>query len=182
MELTKFVKSLLIANILLFLATYLGFSFIGDLILYPNKEYFQIYQLVTYMFLHASVVHIIFNMFALVIFGTEIEKRIGGIKFLQIYLISGLFAGLTHMLFLENPVVGASGSIWSLMVIYALLYPERIFNLYFIFPIKIKYIISALFILEVILLFMEGDGTSHAAHIGGALTGFVYYQLNKKNI
>lgn len=179
MELTKTVKQLLIINIVLFILTYLRLPIIGEFVLYSNSNYFQPHQILTYMFLHSSITHIIFNMIGLVVFGPDIEKRFGSSKFLKIYLISGVLAGVFHILFIDNPVVGASGAVWSLMVMYALYNPENIFHIYFFIPAKIKYIVSAFFVIELYLSILGNDGVSHVAHIGGALTGFIFYRLNK---
>ena len=185
MELTKTVKSLLLVNIALFLLTYLfsitQIPFIREFVLYSIKsEEFQVHQLLTYMFLHSSITHIVFNMIGLAVFGPEVERRFGSTKFLKIYLLSGAVAGLFHILFIDNPVVGASGAVWSLMVIYALFNPEHIFHIYFLIPAKIKYIVSVFFIIELYLAFVGNDGVSHIAHIGGAITGFMIYTFGRK--
>lgn len=178
MELTKTVKQLLIANIVLFILTYIGLPIIGQLVLHPMA--FQFHQLITYMFLHSSITHIIFNMIGLLVFGPDIERKFGSSKFLKIYIVSGIIAGISHCLFIENPVVGASGAVWSLMVMYALYNPEHIFHIYFFIPAKIKYIVSIFLALEFYLFFLGNGGISHAAHIGGALAGFIFYKLNKE--
>jgi membrane associated rhomboid family serine protease len=118
-------------------------------------------------------------MIGLAVFGPDIENRFGSSNFLKIYIISGILAGVSHILFIYNPVVGASGAVWSLMVMYALYNPERIFHIYFFIPAKIKYIVSVFFIIELYLSILGSDSVSHVAHIGGALTGFIFYRLNK---
>ena len=120
----------------------------------------------------------VLNMWSLWIFGDNIEDQLGSIKFLVFYFLCGLVAALTHSVLnpmSEVPVVGASGAVWSLMAMYALYYPERVFNIYFVIPAKIKYIVGIYFIIEVILALSSNDGVSHIAHIGGALTGFIVY-------
>lgn len=185
-ELTKGVKNILIANVICFALTYLMFSFqipgLENFVLYSYKsDYFQPYQLLSYMFLHSSSLHIIFNMLGLITFGPELEKRFGTIKFLKIYLLMGFVAGLFHMFLIPNPVLGASGAIWGIMMVYALFNPNTILHLYFLIPVKVKYLIGAFFSIELYLALVgSNDGVSHIAHVGGALTGIIIYLLNRK--
>ena len=185
-ELTKGVKQLLNINVILFAITYLLYSFkiplIENFILFSiSSEYFQPYQLLTYMFLHSSFLHIIFNMLGLITFGPELERIFGTVKFLKIYLLMGVVAGLFHMLLISNPVLGASGAIWGIMMIYALFKPNTILHLYFLIPVKVKYLIGVFFSIELYLALVgSNDGVSHAAHVGGALSGLIIYLLNRK--
>lgn len=185
-ELTKGVKQLLIINIVMFVITYLLFSlqmpFVENLILFPIQSgYFRPYQLITYMFLHSSLTHIIFNMIGLVVFGPNLENKFGTSKFVKMYLIMGIVSGIFNMLFLTNPVLGASGAVWGIMMMFALFNPNDLLYLYFIIPVKAKYIIGVFFIIELYLSLMgSNDGISHVAHVGGALTGMCIYLLNRK--
>ncbi len=100
------VKNLLIINGLFFLGTY-AFSTMGiDLVkllglFLPQSEYFRPHQLVSYIFMHGSIDHIFFNMFALWMFGNSIENYWGGKRFLVYYMVTGLGAGLIHLGVLE---------------------------------------------------------------------------------
>lgn len=186
MELTKGVKQLLIINLVCFAITYLLFSLqvplIENFILFShNSDNFQLYQLLTYMFLHSSLTHIIFNMIGLVVFGPDIEKRFGINKFIKSYLLMGVISGLFNMFLVSNPVVGASGAIWGLMMLYALFNPNNILYLYFLIPVKVKYIIGVFFTFELYMALMcSNDGISHVAHVGGALSGLSIYLLIRK--
>ena len=185
-ELTKGVKNILIANVICFALTYLMFNFqssgLENFVLYSYKsEYFQLHQLVSYMFLHSSYLHIIFNMIGLIVFGPDVEKRFGTTNFIKLYLLMGVVAGLFNMFLIPNPVLGASGAIWGLMALYALFNPNTILYIYFIIPAKVKYIVGTFFTIELYLSIMgSNDGVSHVAHVGGALTGLLIYLLNRK--
>ena len=185
-NLTPVVKQLLKINVIAFIITYLLFEirlpFVSQFLLYPiQSEKFHIYQLVSYMFLHSSLMHIIFNMLGLITFGPDIEERFGSKKFLNYYLIMGIVSGLCHALFISNPVLGASGAVWGVMMIYALSNPNTILHLYFLIPVKVKYIVGVFFTIELYLALIGGsDGVSHIAHVGGALTGLLIYLLNRK--
>ena len=181
-ELTKGVKQLLIINVVVFILTYLRVPFIENFVLFPIQSgYFQPHQLLSYMFLHSSITHIIFNMIGLLVFGPNIENKFGTSKFIKIYLIMGLISGLASIIFINSPVVGASGAIWGIMMLFALFNPNELLYIYFIIPVRAKFIIGAFFTIELCLSIMgSSDGVAHTAHVAGALTGALFYLLNRK--
>ncbi len=147
---------------------------------------FQIWQPITYQFMHGGFSHIFFNMFMLWMFGNEIENIMGSKKFLVFYLLSGIGAAAVQLLIgpaLSNHLaftIGASGAVYGVMIAFALFFPDRQIYVYFLFPVKAKYLIAFLVLIE----FMSvGDMSlvAHLAHIGGALTGFGFIMLDKKN-
>ncbi|MEO8398209.1 MAG: rhomboid family intramembrane serine protease [Ignavibacteriaceae bacterium] len=144
---------------------------------------FQIWQLITYQFLHANFSHILFNMFALWMFGMEIENIWGSKKFLFFYLMCGVVAGLVHILFAPligsgyAVTVGASGAIYGVLIAFAMLFPNRLIFLYFLIPVKAKYLIGFFVILD-LLLINSGDNVARLAHIGGALAGVIFILLD----
>lgn len=147
---------------------------------------FQIWQIITYQFMHADFMHILFNMFMLWMFGIEIEHIMGSRKFLLYYLLCGIGAGLLHVLF--SPVlsdtlaytIGASGAVFGVMIAFAMFFPDRYIFIYFLIPIKAKYLIAILVVFE-FLSVNEPSVVAHLAHIGGALTGFIFLLLDKRN-
>ena len=181
-ELTKGVKQLIIINVVVFILTYLRVPFIENFVLFPIQSgYFQPHQLLSYMFLHSSITHIIFNMIGLLVFGPNIENKFGTSKFIKIYLIMGLISGLASIIFINSPVVGASGAIWGIMMLFALFNPNDLLYIYFIIPVRAKFIIGTFFTIELYLSIMgSNDGVSHVAHVAGALTGALFYLLNRK--
>lgn len=180
---TKTVKWILYTNIFIFIlyliSKFYGFYYINLLALLPlDSGYFSPYQLVTYMFCHGTILHIFFNMLLLVSFGPYLEEKFGQKKFLNFYLISGIFGGLTHLILLNHPVIGASGAVWGMLATYGLLNPNQNLYLYFVVPIKAKFIVSILFIYELISSILNvQDGVSHLAHIGGAISGVLFYSI-----
>jgi membrane associated rhomboid family serine protease len=184
------VKNLLIVNVLVYLAQ-LYFWKVGTPIeefgaLFPYGHGFRPWQLITYMFMHDhnSWLHIIFNMFALYMFGSQLEEVWGAKRFFNFYMICGIFAGVTH-LFLSNGVaVGASGAIMGCLAAFAYLFPNIPLMLMFIpIPIKAKYLIPGLMVLDLYGAFggMAGDNVAHWAHLGGALCGFLIVLFWNKN-
>ena len=146
---------------------------------------FQVWQLITYQFMHGGFAHIFFNMFALWMFGMEIENLWGSKKFLYYYLLAGVGAGLCHLF--VSPLlgggnaftIGASGAIFGVMIAFAMLFPNRYIFLYFFIPIKAKYLITILVVMEFMLVDSAGSNIAHLAHLGGALTGFIFLMLDK---
>lgn len=179
---TKVVKSLLIINTVAFIiVNMLGVSYDINLALYPiGSEMFNPIQLITYMFLHASVMHIVFNMLALVVFGPELERSLGEVKFLIFYLLCGIAGGLANSLLSMSPVIGASAAVWGVLVAYTILNPNQVLYLYFILPVKAKYIIGVFFALELYyIIFGASDNVSHIGHVGGAVAGLLLIIINK---
>lgn len=140
---------------------------------------FKIWQFLTYQFMHGNFTHILFNMFMLWMFGLEIENLMGSRKFLFYYLLCGFGAGL-FQLFLAplfsgsyGPTIGASGAVFGIMIAFAMFFPDRYIFLYFLIPIKAKYLIAFLIVIE-FLSINEPTLVAHLAHIGGAVTGFIF--------
>ncbi len=146
---------------------------------------FQIWQLITYQFMHGGFSHILFNMFMLWMFGMEIENIWGSKKFLIFYIICGIGAGLFQsvlpiLLSLDSaPTVGASGSVFGVMIAFAMFFPDRYIFLYFLLPIKAKYLVAFLVVIE-FLSVGNMSFVAHLAHIGGAVTGFLFVLFDKQ--
>ncbi|MCW8804073.1 MAG: rhomboid family intramembrane serine protease [Ignavibacteriaceae bacterium] len=145
---------------------------------------FQIWQLITYQFMHAGFTHIFFNMFILWMFGMEVENIWGSKRFLYFYLICGIAAGLAQLFIsplFSSPAItiGASGAIFGVMIAFGMLFPDRYIFLYFLIPIKAKYLIGFLFVLEIFWIGDAGSNVAHLAHLGGAIAGFLFIMLDK---
>jgi len=146
---------------------------------------FQIWQLITYQFMHGGFSHIFFNMFMLWMFGMEIENLWGSKKFLIYYLICGIAAGLAQLFIaplFSTPAltIGASGAIFGVMIAFGMLFPDRHIFLYFLIPIRAKYLIGFLFVLEIFWIGDAGSNVAHLAHLGGALAGFLFIMFDKR--
>jgi membrane associated rhomboid family serine protease len=176
------LKNLLFANGVVFIMQFLNYGLnnvLTDLFaLHPVEVLhdFKIWQLVTYMFLHGGFWHVFFNMFVLWMLGMELEMEWGTKEFLKFYFICGVGAGLTNMLLAPASVtIGASGAVYGVMVAFALRYPDRPFYIYFLFPVKAKYLVGFLALVSLFSAFgTGGDGIAHAAHLGGMVVGFIY--------
>jgi membrane associated rhomboid family serine protease len=139
---------------------------------------FQVWQLLTYGFLHGGLVHLLFNMFALYMFGGALEQVVGSRRFTAYYLVSVLAAAVTQLLVMAlareiYPTVGASGGVFGLLLAYAIYFPHnRVYFLLVPFPIKARVFV---FIYAAIELFLGVTGTqegvAHFAHLGGLVGG-----------
>ena len=226
------VKNLLIINALFFLATLAFDNFLHiDISDYLGLHYFQSelfypHQLLTYMFMHGGTGHILFNMFALWMFGNTIENYWGGKKFLVYYLITGIGAGLTqeaicairiqevitqmspeaialvkeqglsilqehknytdslmrnYNLLLNSVTVGASGSVYGLLLAFGMIFPNALIYVYFLFPIKAKWFVIIFGAIELFYgIRGTDDGIAHFAHLGGMIFGLILILLWRK--
>ncbi len=145
-----------------------------------------IWQLFTYMFLHGNFLHLFFNMFALWMFGCEIERSWGWKAFLRYYVITGVGAGiltfLVSLYFSPNiPTIGASGAVFGILVAYALMFPNRLIYIWFVLPVKAKYLVAIFALLTFIASFRQPQqgGIAHFAHLGGMLIGYVYLRAKR---
>ena len=238
---TDTVKHLLIINVLMFVGTMAignGQLFYSLFALYfPKNDLFQPWQIVTHMFMHGGFSHILFNMFALWMFGTAVEQVFGKKKFIFFYISAGIGAALLQLGYyyfkfnsgmdllsssginqaeiletlnqgkyntgwetvlnqaqlqsfitsFNSSMVGASGAIMGILVAYGMLFPNSKLMLIFLpIPIKAKYFIPAVILLDLISAitgqsFFSPNNTAYVAHIGGALTGFIMMYFWKKD-
>jgi membrane associated rhomboid family serine protease len=175
------VKHLLIVNVLVFVA--LGTPAIGNFImrfgaLWPiGSGLFEPWQLVSYMFLHGSIGHIFFNLFALWIFGQGIENYWGTQRFTVYYFLTGIGAALIHMLVGGGgaPTVGASGAVYGILLAFGMMFPDRYIMLLIPpIPIKAKYFVAIFGVIELMSGLMRANsGIAHFAHLGGMIVGFI---------
>jgi membrane associated rhomboid family serine protease len=178
-KIPSIVLNLIIINAIVFVAQLVFDSSLGltnILALYPyNSGLFKPYQLVTHMFAHGGFLHILFNMYALWIFGSVLERMWGPKKFLIFYLVCGLAAGLTQMFFVTNaPAIGASGAIMGLLAAFAYTFPNtEFFIIPFPFPIKAKYMAAIFAAFDIFGGFAGTDNVAHFAHLGGLVMGLI---------
>ena len=176
---------------------------------YWQATNFHLYQLVTYMFMHGSWTHLFFNMFALWMFGGIIERTFGQNRFILYYMICGLGAALCQevsqtvqvysmiapqgatlndlfnlstadrMVLNNLTTVGASGSIYGILLAFGMCYPEeRIFVFPLPVPLKAKWFVMIYVVIELLsALSQRGDGVAHVAHLGGMLFGYIMIKM-----
>lgn len=208
------VKNIIIINILVMIMTSLreGFMIEHFALFYPTSPFFRWWQPVTHLFMHGGFMHIFFNMYAVYIFGSVLERIWGTKKFLIYYFVTGLGAALVHtgVEWLQmqywmgaaaegnaaafshihalkmTPTVGASGAVFGLLMGYAMLYPDSIMSL--IFPpisMKAKWFVLIYAAIELVTgITGTGAGIAHFAHLGGLIFGFllIYYWKKRRTL
>jgi membrane associated rhomboid family serine protease len=146
-----------------------------------------VWQLLTFQFMHAGLLHLLFNSLAIYFFGRPVENALGRRHFVTLYLTSGVIGGLVQMLFavlmpnyFDAPVVGASAGALGLVAAFAILYWQERFSLliYFI-PVSMtgKTLLAVSLGLAFVGMLIPNSGIANAAHLGGILTGGFYVRL-----
>ncbi len=180
------LQALIGANVVMFVAQGIFPVLTALLGLHPAWviHSFWIWQLVTYMFLHGGLFHILFNMLALWMFGAELERTWGTRYFLKYYFVTGIGAGLLTVLFSMLPfgfarqmqgfnIIGASGAIYGLLLAYAIYFPERPILL-IVFWVPARLCVTILGAIAVFASLSDSGGVANATHLGGLLVGYLY--------
>jgi membrane associated rhomboid family serine protease len=208
------IRHIILINVLVMIMTSLNENFMYEhfALFYPTSYFFRWWQPVTHLFMHGGFMHIFFNMYAVYIFGTVLERVWGTKKFLIYYFVTGLGAALVHtgVEWLQmqywmtaaaegnaaalssihalkmTPTVGASGAVFGLLMGYAMLYPDSIMTL--VFPpisMKAKWFVLIYAAIELLTgVTGTGAGIAHFAHLGGLIFGFllIYYWKKKRTL
>ena len=175
------VTTLLIAaNAGVFLLLVAAPGLLTSFALWPIGAGFQPWQLLTYAFLHGGLFHIAFNMFALYMFGSAIERVFGGRRYLAYYLVCVLSAAIAQLLTAAitgavYPTVGASGGVFGLLLAYAIYFPHsRIMLIFPPIPMPARVFVVVYAALELFLgVTGTEEGVAHFAHLGGLVGGFI---------
>jgi membrane associated rhomboid family serine protease len=187
------IKWLLIVNVVVFLVGYFAKGTVVDEILsycalVPAAvvKLFFIWQLATYMFLHGGIWHILWNMLALWMFGSELEQTWGTRKFLKFYFFCGIGAGICIVILNyfpfgnpNIPTIGSSGAIFGILLVSAVLWPDRVILFSFLFPIKMKYFVAIIGAISFLNSFNINTGVSDIGHLGGMAFGYLFLKLPK---
>ncbi len=212
LRITDVVKHLLLMNVILFFGTQLALGDVGNMeanqlinadnseyfwewkryilaLFMPGSAYFQPYQIISHMFMHADITHLFFNMFAVFMFGPPLENLWGPKRFLIFYFVAGLGALILHLLVVyfeihyfganplraNIPMLGASGAVFGLLAGFGMKFPNSTIMLLIPpIPMKAKYFVLIYAGLELFLgIGGFNTGVAHFAHLGGALFGFL---------
>ncbi len=197
---TPVVKRLMIINGVIFLIQQIvnlfqphALSLLFGLSHEGFARHFMLWQVFTYMFFHGGWLHIFFNLFALWMFAGELEQQWGSSRFLRYYLYTGTGAGIFIALmnfFLAArgypgaPTIGASGAIYAILLAYGMTWPNREVLIYFLFPIKMKYLVLIFGLIEFFGTLSsaagQGGNISHIGHLGGIISGFILLRMQTR--
>ena len=141
-----------------------------------------VWTFITYMFMHAGVSHILFNMLGLFIFGVHVERQMGSKEFLLYYLVTGALAGvLSFIVYVLSgsmivSLVGASGALYAVMIAYAILYPSSVIYIWGILPLRAPIMVLGYTVLSIFFVITGGGGNvAHLTHLGGFIFGWLYF-------
>ena len=173
---TPWVRRLLIANVVAFLATNVYAELVRWLALVPLYAWLRPWTPITYMFVHGSLTHLLFNMLGLYFFGSRLEVRLGSARFIRLYLISGLTGAILSLVFKPTiPIIGASAAVFGVMLGFARYWPRERIYIWAIIPIEARWLV----VLTTALALWSGfsgaqSGIAHFAHLGGYLGAWLY--------
>jgi membrane associated rhomboid family serine protease len=194
-SITPVTRALLIANICGFVLQWaVGSQLLYSFALWPPGDGlyapgFQPWQLITYAFLHGDFTHLLFNMLALYMFGSEVERLLGARRYLVYYTACVIGAALTQLALAwfgdgdAQPTIGASGGVFGLLLAYGLAFPHRKLMLLFPpIPMPAWLFVTLYGVLELVLgVTRTQDGVAHFAHLGGMAAGFVLILYWRRN-
>jgi membrane associated rhomboid family serine protease len=174
-------QALLLANVaVFFLERLVGSALFGPLALWPiGSGNFFPWQVLSYSFLHGSFEHLFFNMLGLWMFGSELEQVWGQKRYVQFYTASVLAAALTQLVVSAvlgsvAPTIGASGGLFGLLLAFAMIFPNRIILLFFVIPMRAKWLVALYGVLELYQgVYVMNSGVAHFAHLGGMAGGLL---------
>ncbi len=185
--LTPWVRRLLVANLIVFLFQVTLLTLQGSIETFgfiPLQAAQRPWTFLTYMFLHGSILHLLFNLIALFMFGGPVEDRFGSRPFIWFYLLCGMSGALLSLLLVQgfairDPIVGASGAIYGVLVAFAWHWPDAPIYIFPLpVPIPAKWLVTFAFAVSLLLATPwfsgGGGGVAHLAHLGGMIAGFLY--------
>ena len=136
------------------------------------------WTVVTYMFVHAWLAHLAFNMFTLWMFGPRLEQEWGTTTFVRFYLWSGIGGAIAHLIFAQHTsVIGASGAISGVLVAYALRWPDEEVYLFGVIPMRSRWLVVALLAMNIIFALSPSSRIDWTAHVGGMAFGWIFLKL-----
>lgn len=180
-RMTRAVQWLLALNIgvyFLQLTLFSSDAVFSSLALNPARFPGSWWTIVTYMFVHAWLAHLAFNMFTLWMFAPRLEHAWGTRAFVQFYLWCGVGGAVAHLLFArDSTVIGASGAISGVLVAYALHWPDDEVYLFGVIPMKSRWLIAAMIGMNIIFALSPSSGIDWTAHVGGMGFGWLFLKL-----
>jgi membrane associated rhomboid family serine protease len=180
-HLTPWIKRLLIANFAIFLVTWVLPGVALYLSFQPSNVIFRPWTIVTYMFVHAGLGHVFFNMLMLFFFGGPVESHWGSRQFIKYYLACGILGGaaFAFLFGFNQHLLGASAAVFGVMLAFAMLWPDAPIYVFGIFPVKAKWLVGfAAAVAFLLTIRPDGSRTAHWAHLGGFIVGYLYIKLD----
>ena len=206
------IRNIIIINAFMLILTMINREFMLQrfALFYPASPFFKPWQIVSHIFMHGNFGHLLFNMYALWMFGSVLEQLWGPKKFLLYYLVTGLGAAALHMgvqwieasslvskinengveamqaltryrMLMNTPTVGASGAVYGILLAYGMLFPNNGLRIVFwAIALKAKYFVIIFAVIELVLGLVGGGNIAHFAHLGGMIFGFILVRYWRK--
>lgn len=182
---TPWVTRLLVANVAIFALTVVAPDLVlwNYLAFFPPAALIRPWTFVTYMFLHGGWGHIIFNMIGLFFFGSRVEARLGGRRFLTLYALAGITGAVASLIFTPRAaIIGASGGVFGIMMAFAWFWPREPIYIWGVVPVEARLLVIlttglALFSIKS----GSGGGIAHFAHLGGYVGAWLYLVYLERN-
>lgn len=174
---TPWVKRLLVANVAIFaLQSFIAPALLELLVFVPRLIIVRPWTVVTYMFLHGSLTHLLFNMLGLFFFGSRVESRLGERRFLTLYVLSGITGALASLIFTPRAaVIGASAGVFGVMLAFAMFWPREKIYIWGVLPVEARILVLVTTGFSLYAGFGgRGGGVAHFAHLGGYLGAWLY--------
>jgi membrane associated rhomboid family serine protease len=173
---TPWVLRLIAANVFVFfLQGMMSPRVFGSLVLIPAYLPIRPWTILTYQFLHGGLLHLGFNMLALYFFGPRLEMRLGGTRFLGLYLLSGVAGAVLSVFTPMSPIIGASGAVFGVLLAFARYYPRERIYIWAVIPVESRILVIFLALFSVWAGFSgAGGNVAHFAHLGGFVGGWLY--------
>ena len=141
------------------------------------------FELVTYLFTHGSLMHVVLNMLCLFFFGVRVEKTVGSSEFLLLYFLCGIVGGAISLALYyftgtyNSILIGASGAVYSVLLVYATLFPRSIISIWGIIPVPAPLLIIAYIVIEIVSQIFSTSNVAHFAHLIGFFVAWLYLVL-----
>lgn len=179
---TPWVRRLLFLNVGAFVASaFLPPRLVNEFVLVPGLIPLRPWTVVTYQFLHAGIMHLLFNMIGLYFFGPRLEARIGSRHFLFLYLLSGAGGAVLSVFTPRALIVGASGAVFGVLLGFARYWPRERIYIYALIPVEARILVIFLAGLSLWSGFSGGGNIAHFAHLGGFVGGWIYLKVLERN-
>lgn len=173
-------------NLAVFVGLYLlidtpwGALYAEQMVMDPQSVGSHPWTLLTAAFSHVDANHLLFNLLGLWVFGGPVQARYGGRALTVLYVVGALCASLAHLALSPSPMLGASGAVLALSVVFAMTWPQTRLLVFFVLPLPAWLAVAGFVVMDVIGLVGPGDGIAHAAHLGGAAFGALWVMLRRR--
>ena len=172
---TRWVQRLLIANIGFYFLQQTLPGFTDALMFVPGYALMRPWTIITYMFLHGSITHILFNMLGLYFFGSRVEQRLGSDRFVALYFISGVTGALLSLFLSPAALIGASAGVFGVVLAFARFWPTDKIYIWGVLPLEARWLVGITIVMA-IYSGMNGSrgGVADFAHLGGYVGAYLY--------